>query len=104
TSQLPMAVLSGMWTGTRSIGEVTRGYLVSVVPKRPGGQEGPPPVIEHGLNMAQAFIEGFIKDDEPIMQTIHFREGVLVEYAKELLMFLKHVREFPRADLLAGYE
>lgn len=99
-----------MWTGTPVLGGRTKGYLVSAIPRPPGDAPLPAPgpgeapsMVEQILAMAEGFMASIIEEDEPVMQTIRFREGVLVPSDRELALYLKYVRAFPRANPLADF-
>jgi nitrite reductase/ring-hydroxylating ferredoxin subunit len=49
------------------------------------------------IAMVEAFFMGLIKEDEPVMSTIRFREDQLVGSDAALGRFLKYVRSYPRA-------
>jgi hypothetical protein len=48
--------------------------------------------------MALAFGEQLLKDDDPVMTTVHFREDLLLPADRALTRFLRYVRSFPRAN------
>lgn len=118
-SKTPTAPFFGMWTGTRTHGEFTRGYMLAGVPKKIAEERGEGSVLDYismagrmvtslvkdaeRLFRASKFMIGFLKDDEDVLKTIKFRQGVMVEADQVLLMYLKYVREFPKANMLAGY-
>jgi hypothetical protein len=60
-------------------------------------------MAEQILAMAEGFMASIIEEDEPVMQTIRFREGVLIPSDRELALYLKYVRAFPRANPLADF-
>jgi hypothetical protein len=53
--------------------------------------------------MGEAFFKRLIDEDTPIMSSIRFREGVMLEADRALSKFLKYVRTFPRAPPLASH-
>jgi nitrite reductase/ring-hydroxylating ferredoxin subunit len=92
-----------MWTGTSIPGGRTRGYLLSAAPKPPAGDAEAAGMVEQALGMTHGFMAALIQEDDPIMMTIRFREGVLISGDQELALFLKYIRAFPRADPLAEF-
>jgi len=42
-----------------------------------------------------------IQEDDPIMNHIRFREGLLIPSDRELSLYLQYVRAFPKANPLA---
>ncbi|NTX32852.1 Rieske (2Fe-2S) protein [Myxococcus sp. CA051A] len=118
-SRTPSGPIFGMFTGTRIPGGGTRAYLLAGVPRKEGKNKGRPPTrteqfaLVSGTMMsflkdaprllrAAKFMQAFLDDDEGVLQTIQFRQGVMVEADKTLLGFLKYVREYPKADLLSA--
>jgi hypothetical protein len=60
-------------------------------------------MIEQRLTMMQAFFCGLIEEDTPVMNTIRFREGVLLPADWALSKFLAYVRRYPKAHPLADF-
>jgi hypothetical protein len=60
--------------------------------------------VEQRLAMGEAFFKRLIEEDTPIMSSIRFREGVMLEADRTLSKFLKYVRTFPKAQPLASYD
>jgi nitrite reductase/ring-hydroxylating ferredoxin subunit len=53
---------------------------------------------ENRLMMGLAFGDQLLKDDTPVMNTIHFREDLLLPADRALTRFLRYARHFPRAN------
>lgn len=103
TRKSPQGVSLDMWTGTPMSGGRTRGYIVSAAERPPADDPGAAAMVEQILAMTHGFISAIIQEDDPIMMTIRFREGVLVSTDRELALYLKYVRAFPRANPLADH-
>ena len=43
-------------------------------------------------------VSALLKDDDPVMTTVHFREDLLLPADRALTRFLRYVRSFPRAN------
>jgi phenylpropionate dioxygenase-like ring-hydroxylating dioxygenase large terminal subunit len=95
-----MPVLS-MATGSPMEGGRTKGWSVTASPKIEGED---PMAVEQRLAMGEAFFKRLIEEDTPIMSSIRFREGVMLEADRTLSKFLKYVRTFPKAQPLASYD
>lgn len=90
-----------MYTGTPRPNGYTRGWVVSAAPRPP---EETPEAIEfcdQQVAMTEAFFVGLIEQDTPVMSSIRFREGALVPADRALARFLKYVRSYPKANVLA---
>jgi hypothetical protein len=70
----------------------TRGWVVTAT--RPGGGDD---AVAARLAAGEAFFLGLIAEDNPVMQTIRFREDVLLPADHALARFLAYVRRYPRA-------
>ena len=92
-----MSVLS-MATGTPTPDGRTHGWSVTATPLTEGDRRGRAQRIQIG----QAFFHRLIKEDEPIMSTIRFREGLLIEADRALAMFFQYVKKFPTAQPAAA--
>jgi hypothetical protein len=46
------------------------------------------------------FVERLLAEDEPVINTIRFKRGILVAADRHLARFLKYIDEFPRAPAL----
>ena len=53
---------------------------------------------ENRMQMGLAFGEQLLEDDTPVMNTIHFREDLLLPADRALARFLRYVRQFPRMN------
>ena len=69
--------------------------------RRPGTDEEREQA-DMALSMALAFGEQLLKDDDRVMETIHFREDLLLPADRALTRFLRYVRSFPRAQPAHG--
>ena len=61
-------------------------------------KEGNRQVADAKLAALRGFVEGLIAEDEPILNTMRFRQGVLVAADRHLSRYFKYVSEFPRAE------
>jgi phenylpropionate dioxygenase-like ring-hydroxylating dioxygenase large terminal subunit len=93
-----MDVLS-MATGTPSANGCTRGWMVTATPKAAGNDVE----REQRIAIAESFFLRLLEEDEPIMSTIRFREGLLIDADRALTRFLQYVKRFPRAPLAADF-
>lgn len=91
-----MGILS-MATGTPTPDGRTRGWSVTATPKA----EGSDGEREQRLQIGEAFFRRLIEEDEPIMKTIRFHDGLLIDADRALARFLQYVRRFPTARPLA---
>jgi nitrite reductase/ring-hydroxylating ferredoxin subunit len=87
-----MAILS-MATGTPTPDGRTHGWSVTATPK----SEGNDAEREQRLQIGEAFFRRLIQEDEPIMKTIRFHDGLLIDADRALARFLQYVRRFPTA-------
>jgi nitrite reductase/ring-hydroxylating ferredoxin subunit len=87
-----MAILS-MATGTPTPDGRTHGWSVTATPKA----EGSDAEREQRLQIGEAFFKRLIDEDTPIMQTIRFHDGLLIDADRALARFLQYVRRFPTA-------
>jgi hypothetical protein len=76
----------------------TRGWVVTAT----RGDDGADAVAAR-LAAGEAFFLGLIAEDNPIMETIRFREDVLVPADHALSRFLAYVRGYPRAHPSAEF-
>jgi nitrite reductase/ring-hydroxylating ferredoxin subunit len=74
-----------------------RNFQFAATPKRAGTDEEQEQA-EVALSMALAFGEQLLKDDDPVMGTIRFREDLLLPADRALVRFLRYVRAFPRTN------
>ena len=87
-----MTILS-MATGTPTPDGRTHGWSVTATPKA----EGSDAEREQRLQIGEAFFKRLIDEDTPIMQTIRFHDGLLIDADRALARFLQYVRRFPTA-------
>jgi phenylpropionate dioxygenase-like ring-hydroxylating dioxygenase large terminal subunit len=87
-----MAILS-MATGTPTPDGRTHGWSVTATPR----SEGTDAEREQRLQIGEAFFHRLIQEDEPILKTIHFHDGLLIDADRALARFLQYVRRFPTA-------
>jgi phenylpropionate dioxygenase-like ring-hydroxylating dioxygenase large terminal subunit len=87
-----MAILS-MATGTPTPDGHTHGWSVTATPRA----EGNDAEREQRLQIGEAFFRRLIQEDEPILKTIHFHDGLLIDADRALARFLQYVRRFPTA-------
>jgi hypothetical protein len=50
----------------------------------------------------RSFVEKLLTEDEPILNTIRFKQGVMVASDRHLSRYLKYVSEFPKYGPLAA--
>jgi hypothetical protein len=93
-----MSVLS-MATGTPTPDGRTHGWSVTATPMAEGDNEARAQRIQIG----QAFFQRLIEEDTPIMSTIRFREGLLIDADRALAMFFQYVKKFPTAQPAARF-
>jgi hypothetical protein len=93
-----MSVLS-MATGTPTPDGRTHGWSVTATPIAEGDDEARAMRIQIG----QAFFQRLIEEDTPIMSTIRFREGLLIDADRALAMFFQYVKKFPTAQPAARF-
>jgi phenylpropionate dioxygenase-like ring-hydroxylating dioxygenase large terminal subunit len=87
-----MAILS-MATGTPTPDGHTHGWSVTATPR----SEGSDAEREQRLQIGEAFFKRLIQEDEPILKTIRFHDGLLIDADRALARFLQYVRRFPTA-------
>ena len=92
------ADLLTLFSGVPLPGGHTRGWVVTAT--RGDGDEA---AVAARLAAGEAFFLGLIAEDNPIMQTIHFREDVLLPADRALSRFLAYVRGYPRAHPSADF-
>ncbi len=72
-----------------------RGFNLAAAPRGDGGPDDEARV-EQALSVAHAMVTQLQEQDEPILDTIRFREDVLIEADKALIKFFRYLREYPR--------
>ena len=92
-----MAILS-MATGTPTPDGRTHGWSVTATPR----SEGNDAERAARLQIGEEFFRRLIKEDEPIMKTIRFHDGLLIDADRALARFLQYVRRFPTARPVAN--
>lgn len=95
------AEVMGSFSGTPVPGGC-RGFNIQATAKSDGTPEGDAKV-EQILFMSHAVMIQLQDEDMPIMDTIRFREDVLIEADRALGKFFRYVRDFPRAHPGDGY-
>jgi len=53
------------------------------------------------LATLRSFVETLLAEDEPVLNTMRFRTGVMVASDRHLSRYFKYVRDFPRANPLS---
>ncbi len=74
----------------------TRGWNVAATPVGADTDEERARV-QGFLNMGQQFMFGLIAEDDPITQTMRFREDIFVKADTAMLSYFDYLRRFPRA-------
>jgi phenylpropionate dioxygenase-like ring-hydroxylating dioxygenase large terminal subunit len=74
-----------------------RNFQFAATPKQ-DGSNAEREQADAALTMALAFGEQLLKDDDPVMGTIHIREDLLLPADRALTRFLRYVRSYPRAN------
>lgn len=90
-----------MYTGTPRPNGYTRGWVVSAAPLPERATAEAVEACDQQVAMTEAFFVGLIDQDTPVMSTIRFREGALIPADRALGRFLKYVRAYPKANVLA---
>jgi phenylpropionate dioxygenase-like ring-hydroxylating dioxygenase large terminal subunit len=98
TGKMAGADMLTMFSGLPLPSRNTRGWVVT-------GTRGDADQAEVAARLAagEAFFLGLIAEDNPIMETIRFREDVLLSADQALARFLKYVRGYPRAHPSADF-
>jgi hypothetical protein len=50
------------------------------------------------LEELRGFVDKLLAEDEPVLNTMRFRKGMLVASDRHLARYFKYVSEFPRGD------
>jgi phenylpropionate dioxygenase-like ring-hydroxylating dioxygenase large terminal subunit len=95
-----MKILS-MATGTPTPDGRTVGWMITGAPKPK--TEAEKQAVEGQIAIGEAFFRRLIEEDQPVMSSIRFREGILLEADRALARFLKYVRSFPKASPASAY-
>ncbi len=77
----------------------TKTYMIVAARKADGDAEA----NETFLNFALDLEKKVVREDVPIMQTIHFKPGTLTRSDKALAKFLQYLRDYPRAHPSAEF-
>jgi phenylpropionate dioxygenase-like ring-hydroxylating dioxygenase large terminal subunit len=85
----------GAFAGTPVNGG-TRGFNIAATPQ-PSGEESDEARAEQVLFMSDGMMTQLQNEDEPVLDTIRFREDVLIDADRALAKFFRYNREFPRA-------
>jgi hypothetical protein len=75
--------------------QYTRAFFVIGVPNG-GGSAREKQLFAAKLQGLRGFVEKLLAEDEPILNTMRFKKGVLVASDLHLSRFFKYVDEFPR--------
>ena len=75
----------------------SRGFFVVGV-RKTGDSAAQRPVAAAKLQAVRGFVEKLLAEDEPVLNTMRFRKGILVASDRHLSRYFKYVSEFPRAD------
>ena len=94
-----MSVLS-MATGTPTPEARTRGWIGDRDAEEPRATT---PSASNDFQSGEAFFQRLIDEDTPIMSTIRFREGLLIDADRALATFLQYVKRFPTARPAARF-
>jgi len=93
-----MDILS-MATGTPTPDGRTRGWSVTATPRASGTDVE----RDQRLQIGEAFFRRLIEEDTPIMSTIRFREGLLIDADRALARFFQYIKRFPTARPAARF-
>ena len=74
-----------------------RSFFVIGVPK---AGEGPAErrAAEATLDNIRSFVERLLSEDEPVLEAMRFRRGVLVASDRYLSRYFRYVSDFPRGE------
>jgi nitrite reductase/ring-hydroxylating ferredoxin subunit len=73
-----------------------RGFNIAATPKSAGGEDEDMRV-EQVMFMSDAMMTQLQNEDAPVMDTIRFREDILIDADRALARFFRYNRDFPRA-------
>jgi phenylpropionate dioxygenase-like ring-hydroxylating dioxygenase large terminal subunit len=93
-----MHILS-MATGTPTPDGRTHGWMITATPR----SEGDAAERARRLEIGEAFFRRLVQEDEPIMSSIRFHEGILIDADRALARFFQYVKRFPRAQPAARF-
>jgi hypothetical protein len=61
--------------------------------------DDPPVALSAKLQAVRNFVEKLLAEDEPVLNTTRFKQGVMVASDRHLSRFFRYVSEFPRYEL-----
>jgi nitrite reductase/ring-hydroxylating ferredoxin subunit len=99
TGKLGGFTILSMATGTPTVEGRTHGWMITATPLAEGSADERRARIE----MGEAFFQRLIKEDEPIMSSIRFREGVLIDADRALARFFQYLKRFPTNRLASRF-
>jgi hypothetical protein len=73
----------------------SRSFNVVGVQKR-GDGSGERQIVDAKLREQCSFVDKLLAEDEPVLNTMRFRKGVLVASDRHLARYFKYVSKFPR--------
>lgn len=78
-----------------------RSFFVIGVPKG-GASEGERRATQAQLDGIRVFVERLLSEDEPVLDAMRFRRGVLVQSDRYLSRYFRYVNDFPYAEPPGG--
>ena len=81
--------------------QCTRSFFVIGVPSD-GDGDRQSQIVSEQLQGLRSFVEKLLAEDEPILNTMRFKQGVMVASDRHLSRYFKYVSEFPKFVPLAG--
>jgi phenylpropionate dioxygenase-like ring-hydroxylating dioxygenase large terminal subunit len=78
-----------------------RGFNIAAAVTGPGSEDDDER-LDQVLFMSQAMMSQLQDEDQPVMDTIRFREDILIDADRALGKFFRYVRDYPRAHDGAG--
>ena len=81
--------------------QCTRGFFVIGVPSD-GDGDRQSQIVSEQLQGLRSFVEKLLAEDEPILNTMRFKQGVMVASDQHLSRYFKYLSEFPKFVPLAG--
>ena len=79
----------------------TRSFFV-VGLRSDGDSDRQSQIVSEQLQGLRSFVEKLLAEDEPILNTMRFKQGVMVASDRHLSRYFKYVSEFPKFVPLAG--
>ena len=77
--------------------QCTRSFFVIGVPSD-GDGDRQSQIVSEKLQGLRSFVEKLLAEDEPILNTMRFKQGVMVASDRHLSRYFKYVSEFPRGQ------